>query len=128
MKNYYMEAPILKGFNNSERYDFLIKMVSFKKEIWLLHTDDGLFAMLEDANNQSYIPVWPEKDYAATYAVDDWEGYSPERMGLGEFLDWMKELKEDGIMIGAFPYGDSQAMAVDPIEFGKIFASGSDKR
>jgi hypothetical protein len=115
-----MEAPVLSGYSDSERYEFLIKMVSFRKEIWLLQTSDGLFAMLEDANNQSYIPVWPEKDFASTFAVDDWEGYQAERMGLGEFLEWMTELKEDGIIIGAFPYNNSPVMAIDPIEFQKI--------
>ena len=116
----FMEAPILSGFSESERYEFLIKNVRFCKEIWLLQTEDGLFAMLEDSSNKSYIAVWPEERFAAAYAIDDWAGYLPEKMGLTEFLEWMKELKEDEIMIGAFPYGDSHAMAVDPMEFLRV--------
>ena len=120
-----MEAPTLKGFSNNERYEFLIKMVNFKKEIWLLQTEDGLYAMFEDNENKSYIPVWPEKKFAEAFAIDDWDGYVAERMGLGEFLDWMSELKEDEIMIGAFPYEVSNSMGIDPIDFKKVLTMAS---
>jgi hypothetical protein len=100
---------------DNERYEYLINHAAKHKEVWLLHAVDGLYAMFEDQTGQQYIPVWPEKEYASSYAIDDWDGYSSDRMGLGEFLDWLKELKNDMIFIGVFPDSNFQAIPVDPL-------------
>ena len=102
---------------DNERLGLLIQSVSEHKEIWLLQTSEGFFAMFEDGEGKSYIPVWPEKEIAQQFASDDWEGYMAGRMGLGEFLDWMQELKDDQILIGAFPLLNKKALAIDPIDF-----------
>jgi hypothetical protein len=114
-----MDKQNIDVTSNQDRYKYLVDTVLMNKEIWLLQTVTGLFAMFEDDNDFSYVAVWPEKEFAEPFAVDDWEGYIPTRMGLGEFLDWMKELKEDQIMIGAFPNSNMQSLAVDPLEFKK---------
>jgi hypothetical protein len=75
--------------------------------------------MFEDDNGQQYIPVWPEKEFADSYAIGDWDGYESERMGLHEFLDWMQELQNDQIMIGAFPNSIMQAIPIEPLSFKK---------
>lgn len=112
-----METNNTANFANADRYSYLINEVIKNKQIWLLQTVDKLFAMFEDNSGQSYIPVWPEKEYAQSFAEEDWEGYTPTNMGLWEFIDWLKELKEDDIMIGAFPQANMEAMAVDPLAF-----------
>jgi hypothetical protein len=105
------------NLTNSDQYTYLISEVIKNRQIWLLQTVDKLFAMFEDNSGQSYIPVWPEKQYAESFAVEDWDGYMPINMGLWEFIDWLKDLKEDDIMIGAFPQANMEAMAVDPLAF-----------
>ncbi len=105
--------------SNQERYKYLVNSILLNKQIWLLQASDSSFAMFEDASEQSYVAVWPDKESTAPFAIDDWEGYTSARMGLGEFIDWMKELKNDGIMIGAFPDSTMQSLAVDPLDFKK---------
>jgi len=114
-----MDSKNIDELSDNERYDYLIKQAIKNKEIWLLHAIDGLYAMFEDDSENQYIPVWPEKKYADSYAVGDWDGYTAESMVLSEFLDWLQELKDDEIFIGAFPSANSQALSVDPIEFKK---------
>lgn len=104
---------------DQERYIYLVDSILQNKQVWMLQAEDGFFAMFEDNNGQSYIPVWPDKELTMPFAVDDWEGYIPARMGLGEFLNWMDELKNDNIMIGAFPESNMQSLAIDPIDFKK---------
>lgn len=109
--------PKANELSDNERYEYLLKQVASNREIWLLQDLDGSFAMFEDAKEQSYIPVWPDKEFAQAYASGDWNGYEPEKMSLSEFLSWTDELKEDMILIGAFPNSQSQSMAIDPIDF-----------
>jgi hypothetical protein len=126
-----MNTENIENINNlsdKERYSYLIQQIVKNHLIWLLEAEDGSFAMFEDANGLSYIPVWPDKEFAANYAVDDWDGYHAESMSLNEFLEWMKELKEDEILIGAFPNSDMHSLAADPIEFkNQIIQAGKNK-
>lgn len=101
------------------RYNFLIQTVAKTKTIWLLQERDGMFAMMEDANAQEYIPVWPEKEYARLSAVDDWSDYQPEAMDLFEFNSWMKELAEDTVKIAAFPNGSGSIIPLDALVIKK---------
>lgn len=111
----------LKIMTNSEKYELLITEVKRNKQIWLLKVTDGTYAMFEDTNEQSYLPVWPNSEFAQANATDNWEGYQPESMPISEFIDWLNELHTDQILIGAFPMPGAQAMAIEPLEFKKIF-------
>ena len=114
-----MDSQKVDELSDNERFEYLLAQVVKNREIWLLHAIDGLYAMFEDENNYQYIPVWPDKTHADLYAVGDWDGYSSQRMGLGEFIDWLQELKDDDIFIGAFPNANMQALSVDPIDLKK---------
>jgi hypothetical protein len=114
-----MDATGINRLSEKERYEYLIQSVASHKEIWLLQDNDSSFAMFEDETGNSYIPVWPEKSLAQYHAVDDWSGYAAERMGLNEFMEWLGELKEDQILIGAIPDANMHALSVDPLEFKK---------
>jgi hypothetical protein len=115
----------LKNLTGAERYAYFIKEIITHKEVWLLKAHDGLYAMVEDNNNQTYLTVWPDATMVQDFVTGDWEEYIPERMGLAEFLDWMQELKDDGILIGVFPDAAMQSMAVDPMELKKLLIQES---
>jgi hypothetical protein len=114
-----MDTRHIADLPDHDRYKYLINHVVKYKEIWLLKARDGFYAMFEDSAGKSYIPVWPDKESADQYAIDDWHGYVSESMDLKELLEWMNELKEDQIMIGAFPNPKLEALAVDPLDFRK---------
>jgi hypothetical protein len=105
--------------DDTERYSFFIQEIIKNKAVWLLKSHDGLYAMVEDDKNQTYLPVWPDNKSVEKFATDDWEGYMPEQMSLGEFLDWMQELKTDEILIGVYPDVNMQSMAIDPMDLKK---------
>jgi hypothetical protein len=95
--------------SSEERLLHFVAEVHASAQVWLLQADSGMFAMLEDENGQSYLPVWESSTAAGTAAVADWEGYQPAAMDMKEFNQWLHELDEDGILLG-----------VSPDEHGKI--------
>ena len=116
------ESKNIEELSDNDRFEYLITQIIKNREVWLLHAIDGLYAMFEDENEFQYIPVWPEKEFADSHAIGDWDGYTSDRMGLGEFLDWLQELKDDEIYIGAFPSAAMRAISVDPIDLKKRLA------
>lgn len=114
-----MDINHISGLPDHDRYKYLLNHVAKYKEIWLLKEREGMYAMFEDTSGKSYVPVWPDKECAEQFAVDDWHGYIADRMELKELLEWMNELKEDQVFIGAFPNQNMQAIAVDPMNFKK---------
>ena len=104
---------------DNDRYRYLLNHMIKQREVWLLKERDGFFAMFEDNQNQSYIPIWPDQKAAQEFTTEDWQGYLPDKMGLGEFLSWLDELKTDQIFIGAFPNTSMKSLAIDPLDFKK---------
>jgi hypothetical protein len=112
-----MEELNINKMTDQERYEYLLNAITKNEEIWLLQARPGLFAMFEDGGGQEYIPVWPTEDLANSYSEGDWKDYQSEPMGLAELYEWCVELKEDNVLIAAFPNNDSQAIPVNPDDF-----------
>ena len=91
--------------------------ISETRKVWLLEAMTGMFAMLEDADGNSYIPVWELEDLAAKAAVEDWEGYVVTEMGFSELAVWLKELSRDEIDIAVSPEKDGEIMAIASSNF-----------
>ena len=83
-----------------------------KNEIWLLESRPGMFAMLEDADGDSYIPIWASEQDALKQAAGDWSGYGTTSMLLPELEAWLGELAHDDIDIIVAPEGDEEKTAI----------------
>ena len=93
--------------------------------LWLLEAKPGLFAMVEDGDENSYIPVWSKESDAVSNIGDDWEEYSVTNMNVDEFLGWMNELHEDQIGI-AISTGESGQMLPVPAKMMKQLFKGAE--
>ena len=85
--------------------------------VWLLEAMDGMFAMLEDSDGNSYIPVWESEELARNAAVEDWAGYKVTEMGFSELAVWLKELTRDEIDIAVSPEKDGEITAIASSKF-----------
>ena len=85
--------------------------------VWLLEAMDGMFAMLEDSDGNSYIPVWDSEELARNAAVEDWAGYKVTEMGFSELAVWLKELTRDEIDIAVSPEKDGEITAIASSKF-----------
>ena len=86
-------------------------------KVWLLEAMDGMFAMLEDGEGNSYIPVWESEESARKAAVEDWAGYRVTEMGFSELAVWLKELTRDEIDIAVSPEKDGEITAIASAKF-----------
>lgn len=96
-----------------------IAVIAETRKVWLLQAMEGMFAMLEDYNGNSYIPVWESEALAQKSAVEDWEGYNVTEMGFSEMVVWLKELSRDEIDIAVSPEKDGEITAIASANFGK---------
>lgn len=93
--------------------------ISETRKVWLLEAMTGMFAMLEDSDGNSYIPVWESESLAAKAAVEDWADYKVTEMGFSELAVWLKELSRDEIDIAVSPEKDGQITAIASANFRK---------
>ena len=59
-----------------EKLESFINAILESRKVWLLEAKEGFFAMLEDNNGDSYIPVWESAESAQKAAQGDWEDYT----------------------------------------------------
>lgn len=85
--------------------------------VWLLEAMDGMFAMLEDSDGNSYIPVWESEELAQNAAKEDWADYKVTEMGFSELAVWLKELTRDEIDIAVSPEKDGEITAIASAKF-----------
>lgn len=98
--------------------EFLGSILETRK-VWLLEARDGFFAMLEDDNDNLYVPVWASEQSALKASEGDWEGYSVTEMGFSELALWLKELANDEIDIAIAPEADGEITAISSYKFRK---------
>lgn len=91
--------------------------VTATRKVWLLEAMTGMFAMLEDADGNSYIPVWASEQQARDAAIGDWSGYDVTEMGFSELILWLKELARDEIDIAVAPEKDGEIIAISSSKF-----------
>ena len=89
--------------------------------LWLLEAKPGLFAMVEDAEGNSYIPVWSKESDALSNISEDWEEYSVTSMNIEEFVGWMRELDEDQIGIAISSGAEGQMFPMPALAMKQIF-------
>ena len=89
--------------------------------LWLLEAKPGLFAMVEDAEENSYIPVWSSENEAVSNISEDWEEYSVTNMNIAEFVGWMNELHEDQIGIAISTGNGGQMLPMPSLTMKQLF-------
>lgn len=114
---------------NGEDFVNFVNEVKENGKMWLLQAKDGLFAMLEDNNGNSYVPVWSNEESASECVNDDWTDYSLTAMSLRELMKWLNELSEDHIGIAVSPDKDGSMFPMRPEDIRSIFkdSAKSDK-
>ena len=93
--------------------------------LWLLEAKPGLFAMVEDGDENSFIPVWSSEQSALADIGDDWEGYNVTSMSIEEFVGWMNELHSDNIGIAVSVGNEGQMLPV-PAKMMKLLFVGAE--
>jgi hypothetical protein len=70
-----------------------------------------------DANQTEIVPVWPHPIFAEAFAIGEWLGYEPKRIGLDDWLTkWTPGMEKDHRMVAVFPATEGQTTTANPIK------------
>lgn len=109
-----------------EELQQFLQTVNINGILWLLEAKPGFFAMLEDGNGRSYIPVWATKEEAEANIGDDWENYAVATMDIAEFITWTRELDSDDIGIAISTGVEDQILPM-PSKIMRQMLGGQDR-
>lgn len=103
---------ILK-MSEDERYNYFIRKVTDFEELWGLNNDG--WALLGDDDGNRIFPVWPEKEFAALCAVDQWKNYNPEVITLENFIEkWIPGMTNDKTLVNVFLTPNAKGKVISP--------------
>lgn len=92
----------LLASSDDERLAFFVKQVKQSEMVWSLSNEEG-FVMVE-TDEGDCVMVWPDAEFAAQWAVDDWDDCEPVSVPFTEFKsNWLPSLEADNIDVAVFP-------------------------
>lgn len=84
-----------------KRFKHFIKVIADWQEVWGLYQDGWALAAADDGT--TVFPLWPAKEYAQVCAANEWAGYEPRSISLGDFTEvLLPKLRLDGVLPGVF--------------------------
>ncbi|WP_191602774.1 DUF2750 domain-containing protein [Marinomonas algicola] len=96
------QRVMLLASPDEERLTYFIEQVNVSNEVWSLSNDQG-FVMVE-TDEGDCVMVWPDAEFAAQWAVDDWDDCEPVSIDLDTFKStWLPSLITDEVSIAVFP-------------------------
>lgn len=85
-----------------DRYGYFLRRVADFEEVFIIIDSKGDFVMIGSDNIEA-IPVFPEKEFAKLFLIEDWKKYKIKKYSIDSFLNLLDKLFEDGILIAGFP-------------------------
>lgn len=88
--------------SDNERLEYFLSFIKSSQEVWSLHNGEG-FVMVE-GDESDCIMVWPDSDFAAQWAIDEWSDCKPTAVTLHDFqTNWLPSLDTNNLDIAIFP-------------------------
>ncbi|MGB0942381.1 MAG: DUF2750 domain-containing protein [Marinomonas sp.] len=107
---------------DDERMAYFVKQVIASEQVWSLSNEEG-FVMVE-TDEGDCVMVWPDADFAAQWAVDDWDDCEPVSVPLSEFkANWLPSLEADKIDIAVFPNIEDEGKLIKANELAEALTA-----
>lgn len=96
------EIDAVLQLDGASRYRHFVKRVVDNETAWGLWSDG--WALMEDDVGRRVFPLWPAREYAELFLLEEWRDYVPERIGLQDLLDeLLPKLAAAQNLLGVFP-------------------------
>ena len=96
------EINAIEQYDEQQRFNYLLKQVMSNKEIWILTDEHG--CVMLNSDEEDCVPVWPNQEFAQSWATDEWKNCQPQAISLEKWLShWSPGLEEDELAIVIFP-------------------------
>ena len=107
------EKELVLALPAGDRYGYFVQLTVDSEEAWGLRNPDG-WVLAGDEERDAF-PIWPHPDFATACAIGEWEGATPEPIGLDELFEGLLPLlEEDGMALAVFPSPDGDSAVVEP--------------
>lgn len=88
---------------HQERYEYFVKRVADRNEVWSL-LRNGKWVIAGDDEGNELIPVWPHPRFAEACVSAEWDGAIPASIPLSQWLErWLPGIARDRRLIAVFP-------------------------
>jgi hypothetical protein len=106
----------IEQYGVEKRFNYLITEVTQQQEIWILTDEHG--CVMLNTEDDDCIPVWPNKEFAQSWANGDWQDCNAECITLKKwFSHWTPGLIDDELSIVSFPNHNEEGLILFPDEF-----------
>ncbi len=111
----YTNDPVFQGFIAEARSNGVV---------WVLaHGEDLLVVESVDFEDTDVMPFWSNEEAAKWHCSEEWADYHAEPVTLDMFCDgWLKEMYEDGVLIGTNWDSELNGPEVEPREILEALA------
>ncbi len=105
----FTHDPVFQGF---------IAQARSEGKVWVLaHGEDLLVVESVEFEDTDVMPFWSDEASAQLHCSDEWAEYKPEAIPLEVFIEgWLKEMYDDGVLIGTNWDADLNGPEVEPGE------------
>ncbi len=107
--------PPQTPLGTKRRMQFFLEQVRANRQLWILSDEHG--AVMLTSEDEDCVPVWPDREFAESWATDEWDHCQPKAIPLQHWLDkWTPGLEEDELMLAVFPTEDDDGTILFPDE------------
>lgn len=111
---YKIDSQVISAvlnLSNLERYQYFIKRICDREEIWMLKNVSGF--VTSESEGRRCLAVWPSPAYAELFIGGDWKNARSELIELNKFVEnWIPGMIQDGIYLGIFPNLEFDAIVI----------------
>ncbi|MGF1687125.1 DUF2750 domain-containing protein [Photobacterium japonica] len=109
------QIETIQAYDAEKRYQYLVKEVVANREIWILTDEHG--CVMLNTDDEDCVPVWPNKEFAESWATGDWDNCKAEAISLNKWHSrWTHGLEDDELAVVIFPNLDEDGLVVFPDE------------
>jgi len=113
------EIESVLRLDGAHRYLYCVKKIADEQRLYSLKSNAG-WALAANDDGDELVPIWPHEAFASLCADGAWQDYSPQAIGIDEWLArWIPGIERDGRLIAVFPTAQKKGVAVNAADFLK---------
>nr|WP_081054135.1 DUF2750 domain-containing protein [Burkholderia vietnamiensis] len=114
MKPHPKKIENVLRLDTQARCDYFVRKVADSEVVWGLF-DTGWAIGTSDGH--TVIPFWPEEDFSAMCASNEWKNFHPKAIALDEFMSrWLPGMETDRRLCAVFPGPEGKGQLLSPLE------------
>jgi hypothetical protein len=108
----------IEQYTSENRFQYFLREAIKNSEVWLLTDEHG--CMMLNSEDDDCVPVWPNEEFAQTWATGDWQSCKAEAISLDVWLSrWTNGLDEDELSVVVFPDHNEEGFVLYPNELAQ---------